>query len=71
MTRYHYIKKFIYLRYRLSQLDCTDHVKDIRYSVCNNFVPYPPFKNGAQTYQEAWDKICEVMRTIEGLENLK
>jgi hypothetical protein len=44
---------------------------DTHYSTWNSLVLYPPFENGAKTYQEAWDRTCEAMRSIEGLEDLK
>lgn len=72
MTRYHYIKKCMYLHYRLLMLPnsinryyCTSYAK------WDSTVPNPPFANGAQTYQEAWDLICKALRSIEGLEDLK
>ena len=72
MTRYHYIKKLMYLQYRLLMLDSSkNHYYDTHYSTWNSLVLYPPFENGAKTYQEAWDRTCEEMRSIEGLEDLK
>ena len=72
MTRYHYIKKLMYLHYRLLMLPnsinryyCTSYAK------WDSTVPNPPFASGAQTYQEAWDLICKSLRSIEGLEDLK
>ena len=72
MTRYHYIKKLIYLQYRFLMLPtsvnrhyCTS------YDNWNSRIPYPPFANGAQTYQEDWDLTCKAIRDIEGLEDLK
>ena len=72
MTRYHYIKKLMYLQYRLAMLPTTTNRHyDTSYAKFNSRVPYPPFANGAQTYQEAWDLICKSLRTIEGLEDLE
>lgn len=72
MTRYHYIKKLMYLQYRLLMLPtCTNHHYCTSYAKYNSQVPYLPFANGAQTYQEAWDHICESLRSIKGLEDLK
>ena len=72
MTRYHYIKKLMYLQYRLLMLPtCTNHHYCTSYATCNSQVPYLPFANGTQTYQEAWDHICESLRSIKGLEDLK
>lgn len=71
MTRYHYIKKLMYLQYRLTMLTPPKkYYYDTRYSMWNSLVLYPPFENGAKTYQEAWDRTCEEMRSIEGLEDL-
>lgn len=72
MTRYHYIKKLMYLQYRLSMLPtCTNHHYCTSYATWNSRIPYLPFANGAQNYQEAWDRICETLRSIKGLEDLK
>ena len=72
MTRYHYIKKLMYLQYRLTMLPtATNRHYDTSYAKFNSSVPYPPFANGAQTYQEAWDLICKSLRSIEGLEDLE
>lgn len=72
MTRYHYIKKGMYLQYRLAMLPTsTKRYYETRYSTWNKRVPYPPFSDGAQTYQEEWDKICGSLRWIKGLEDLK
>lgn len=72
MTRYHYIKKSMYLQYRLSMLPtATNRNYDTYYAKWNSLVPYPPFANGAETYQESWDIICKAFRSIEGLEDLK
>ena len=72
MTRYHYIKKLMYLQYRLTMLPtATNRHYDTSYAKWDSMVPYPPFANGAQTYQEAWDLICKSLRSIEGLEDLK
>ena len=72
MTRYHYIKKLMYLQYRLTMLASSANCYcDTRYSKWNSLVLYPPFENGAKTYQEAWDRTCEAMRSIDGLEDLK
>lgn len=72
MTRYHYIKKLMYLQYRLTMLPTiTNRHYDTSYAKWNSRVPYPPFANGAQTYQEAWDFICKSLRSIKGLEDLK
>ena len=72
MTRYHYIKKLMYLQYRFLMLStsvnrhyCTSYAK------WNSRIPYPPFANGAKTYQEDWDLACKAIRDIEGLEDLK
>lgn len=72
MTRYHYIKKLMYLQYRFLMLPtsvnshyCTSYAK------WNSRIPYPPFANGAQTYQEDWDLACKAIRDIEGMEDLK
>ena len=73
MTRYHYIKKTMYLQYRLAMLPtATNRNYDTSYAKWNSIVPHPPFVDGAQTYQEEWDNICEFIReVIEGLEDLK
>lgn len=72
MTRYHYIKKLMYLEYRLGMLASSkNYCYDTPYSKWNSMVLYPPFENGAKTYQEAWDRTCEAMRSIDGLEDLK
>ena len=72
MTRYHYIKKLMYLQYRLLMLDSSkNYYYDTSYAKWNSMVPHPPFANGAQTYQEGWDLICKALRSIEGLEDLK
>ena len=72
MTRYHYIKKLMYLQYRLTMLPTTTNRHyDTSYAKWNSMVPYPPFSNGAQTYQEGWDLIRKALRSIEGLEDLK
>ena len=72
MTRYHYIKKLMYLQYRLTMLPTTmNHHYDTSYAKFNSSVPRPPFANSAQTYQEAWALICKSLRSIEGLEDLK
>lgn len=75
MTRYHYIKKCMYLQYRLLMLPNTIHSLyghyDTSYAKWNSMVPPPPFTDGAQTYQEEWDGICEFIREyVEGLEDL-
>ena len=72
MTRYHYIKKLMYLQYRLTMLPtATNRHYDTSYARRESMVPNPPFANGAQTYQEAWDLICKSLRSIKGLEDLK
>ena len=72
MTRYHYIKKLMYLQYRLTMLPtATNRHYDTSYAKFNYSVPHPPFANGAKTYQEAWDLICKSLRSIEGLEDLE
>ena len=72
MTRYHYIKKAMYLQYRLTMLPtATNRNYDTSYAKWNSIVPYPPFANGAKTYQESWDIVCKALRNIEGLEDLK
>lgn len=72
MTRYHYIKKAMYLQYRLLMLPtCMNRHYDTSYAKWNSLVPYPPFTNGAKTYQESWDIVCKALRSIEGLEDLK
>ena len=72
MTRYHYIKKGMYLQYRLSQLPCSVNLGyETRYSIWNERVPHLPFIDGAQTYQEEWDIVCKALRSIEGLEDLR
>lgn len=48
MTRYHYIKKAMYLQYRLAMLPTTTNRHyDTSYAKWNSLVPYPPFANGA------------------------
>ena len=72
MTRYHYIKKLMYLEYRLLMLPKSiNRHYDTSYAKWDSMVPNPPFANGAQTYQEAWYLICKSLRSIEGLEDLK
>ena len=72
MTRYHYIKKLMYLEYRLLMLPKSiNRHYDTSYAKWDSTVPNPPFANGAQTYQEAWDLICKSLRSIEGLEDLE
>lgn len=52
MTRYHYIKKLMYLQYRLAMLPTTTNRHyETSYAKFNSRVPYPPFANGAETYQ--------------------
>ena len=71
MTRYHYIKKLMYLQYRLLMLPtCMNHHYCTSYATWTR-IPYPPFANGAQTYQEDWDLACKAIRDIEGLEDIK
>ena len=77
MTRYHYIKKLIYFRYRLAQLP-TSHkglMRDIYISKWRATTPTLPMKdtNGEvvfSTYEEAWNRVVEAARTIKGLEDL-
>lgn len=76
MTRYHYIKKCMYLQYRLLMLPNTIHSLyghyDTSYAKWNSMVPHPPFASGSHTYQEEWNSICEFMRDFdERLEDLK
>lgn len=72
MTRYHYIKKAMYLQYRLGMLPTnTNRHYDTSYARWNACVPHPPFANGAQTYQESWDIVCKALRGIKGLEDLR
>ena len=72
MTRYHYIKKLMYLEYRLLMLPKSiNRHYDTSYAKWDSSVPHPPFANGAQTYQEAWDLICKSLRSIKGLEDLE
>lgn len=60
MTRYHYIKKLMYLQYRLLMLPtCMNHHYCTSYATWNSRIPYLPFPNGAQTYQEDWDRTCK------------
>ena len=72
MTRYHYVKKLMYLQYRLLMLPtCMNHHYCTSYAVWNYRIPYLPFANGAKTYQEDWDRTCKELRRIKGLEDLK
>lgn len=72
MTRYHYIKKVMYLQYRLGMLPTNVNCQYVTsYAKWNSVIPYPPFANGAQTYQESWDIVCEKLRSIKGLEDFK
>ena len=73
MTRYHYIKKLMYLQYRLTMLPTAiNRHYDTSYAKWDSMVPNPPFISGAQTYQQEWDGICEFIReSVEGLEDLK
>lgn len=73
MTRYHYIKKCMYLQYRLLMLPNAIHrTYDTSYAKWNSLVSQPPFLGGAQTYQEEWDSLCEFIReSVEGLEDLE
>lgn len=72
MTRYHYIKKLMYLQYRLAMLPTTTNRHyETSYAKWNSMVPRPPFANGTKTYQESWDLICKLLRSIKGLEDLK
>ena len=72
MTRYHYIKKLMYLQYRLLMLPtCMNHHYCTSYVTWNSRIPYLPFPNGAQTYQEDWDRTCKELRRIKGLKDLK
>lgn len=72
MTRYHYIKKLMYLHYRLTMLSfSTNRHYDTSYDSWNSSVSYPPFADNAETYQENWDIICKTLRIIDGLEDLK
>ena len=72
MTRYHYIKKLMYLQYRLLMLPtCMNHDYCTSYANWNYRIPYLPFANGSQTYQEDWDRTCKELRRIKGLKDLK
>ena len=72
MTRYHYIKKLMYLQYRLLMLPtCTNHYYCTSYATWNSRIPHLPFPNGSQTYQEDWDRTCKELRRIKGLKDLK
>lgn len=73
MTRYHYIKKLMYLQYRVAMLPtATNRHYDTSYAKWDSTVPNPPFMSGAQTYQEEWEGICKFIReSVEGLEDLK
>lgn len=72
MTRYHYIKKLMYLQYRLLMLPtCMNRHYCTSYATWNSQVPHPPFEYGTKTYQEDWDFTCKAMRSIKGLEDLK
>ena len=72
MTRYHYIKKLMYLQYRLLMLTtCMNHRYCTSYATWNSRIPHLPFPNGSQTYQEDWDRTCKEMRRIKGLKDLK
>ncbi len=72
MTRYHYIKKLMYLQYRLLMLPtCMNHRYCTSYATWNSRIPYLPFANGSQTYQEDWDRTCKELRRIKGLKDLK
>lgn len=72
MTRYHYIKKLMYLQYRLLMLPtCMNRHYCTSYATWNSRIPYPPFANGSQTYQEDWDRTCKELRRIKGLKDIK
>ena len=72
MTRYHYIKKLMYLQYKLLMLPtCMTRHCCTSYATWNSQVPYPPFEYDMQTYQEDWDFTCKATRSIKGLEDLK
>ena len=77
MTRTHYIKKIKYFRYRLAQLPTSPKElrRDTYLSNWRTNTPTLPMRdeNGKvtySTYEEAWNRIVEAARTIEGLEDL-
>ena len=71
MTRKRYIKKARYLLWRLLQLSCNqkNSKKDFYWSQWQKDVPTP--SEMRCSYDEAWAKVLESIRTIEGMEDLE
>ena len=71
MTRKHYIKKWRYLRWRLSQLPCNEnlHYRDIYWSILQKNIPTP--SELGCSYDEMWAKVVKTIRTIEGMEDIE
>lgn len=71
MTRKRYIKKARYLLWRLLQLPCNqkNSKKDIYWSQWEKDVPIP--SEMRCSYDEAWAKVLESIRTIEGMEDIE
>ena len=71
MTRKRYIKKFRYLRWRLSQLPCNEnlHYRDTYWSILQKNTPTP--SELGCSYDEIWAKVAKAIRTIEGMEDFE
>ena len=71
MTRKRYIKKSRYLLWRLLQLPCNqkNSKKDFYWSQWQKDVPTP--SEMRCSYDEAWAKVLESIRTIEGMEDFE
>lgn len=71
MTRKRYIKKYRYLLWRLNQLSCNknNNHRDFYWSEWQKDVPTP--SEMRCSYDEAWAKVLESVRTIEGMEDIE
>lgn len=71
MTRKRYIKKARYLLWRLLQLPCNqkNSKKDFYWSQWQKDVSTP--SEMRCSYDEAWAKVLESIRTIEGIEDFE
>lgn len=80
MTRHHYIKKCMYLNYRLWKSPYSYNISSKSlfrtYDELKKTLPHPPFldPDGSilwNTYQEAWDGIVAALQTIPELSDLE
>ena len=71
MTRKRYIKKALYLRWRVFQLPCNQGMKhkDIYWSVLQKNIPTP--SELGCSYDEMWAEVVKAIRTIEGMEDIE